>query len=137
MPRMGYYNIIGDYVVFGVGVELASYVEVRDHCRIGDYTRIGSHVVMAAGTRIGRHCQIHGGAFFADDTNLDGRKVPSVTRDNVKFGTNVKVMGGVEIGENAIIGANSTVFTDVPAYEVWAGTPARKIRDLRNGEIVL
>jgi ABC-type lipoprotein release transport system permease subunit len=29
----------------------------------------------------------------------------------------------------AVIGANSVVTKDVPAYEIWAGIPARKIRD--------
>jgi UDP-2-acetamido-3-amino-2,3-dideoxy-glucuronate N-acetyltransferase len=135
MRNLGHYNIIGDDCDIGEHVVLASYIEIRDRCVIGDHTRIGSHVVMAEGTRIGKGCQIHGGAFFADDTKLDGNKIPPIIEDYVKFGTNVKVMGGIRIGQNSIIGANSTVFRNVPAYEVWAGTPARYIRDLKLGEM--
>ena len=37
------------------------------------------------------------------------------------------VLPGVEIGENAIIGAQSVITKDVPANEIFAGNPARKI----------
>lgn len=35
----------------------------------------------------------------------------------------------VHIGEGAIIGANAVVRHDIPAWEIWAGVPARKIGD--------
>jgi serine O-acetyltransferase len=38
------------------------------------------------------------------------------------------------IGDRAIIGANSVVTDDVPAGEIWAGSPARYIRDRRDDE---
>ena len=37
------------------------------------------------------------------------------------------VLPGVTIGEGAVIGAGSVVNRSVPAYEMWAGAPARKI----------
>lgn len=137
MPDIAKTAVIGNNVTMGLDIVISHFVEVRDHCTIGEGTRIGSLSVLAEGTKIGKHCMIHGGAFFADDRKLNGEHNPPIIRDKVKFGTNVKVMGGIEIGENAIIGANSTVFKDVPAYEVHAGTPARKIRDLKAGEIIL
>ena len=133
----GKYNVIGKNVKFGKMVILSSHCDIRDNCEIGDYTVIGSHVVMAAGTKIGSDCHIHGQAAFADDPKLNGEHHPPIIRNKVRFGTNVTVIGGVEIGENAIIGAKSTVKTDVPAYEVWAGTPAKKIRDVYGSEYVL
>ncbi len=43
--------------------------------------------------------------------------------------TNAVVMAGTEIGEGAIVGANSYVGPGsiIPEYEVWVGSPARKI----------
>ena len=124
------FHDISLYASVHESVELASFIEIRDHCIIGEGTRIGSFVVMAEGTWIGRNCHIHGGAMFADDAKFDGVKKAPRIENNVMFGTNVKVIGGVVIGDNAIIGANSTVFCDIPANQVWAGTPAKYIKDV-------
>lgn len=43
------------------------------------------------------------------------------------LGMGVLVMPGVTIGEGAIVGAGSVVTKDVPADEVWAGNPARRV----------
>lgn len=45
------------------------------------------------------------------------------------LGMNVLVVKPVTIGENSIIGAGSVVTKDIPANEVWAGNPARYIKD--------
>lgn len=45
-------------------------------------------------------------------------------RDGAWLGANVVVLGGVTIGRNAIIGANSVVTRDVPGYAIAAGAPA-------------
>jgi acetyltransferase-like isoleucine patch superfamily enzyme len=39
-------------------------------------------------------------------------------------------MGGITIGENAIIGAGSMVLKDIPANTIWAGNPARLIKKI-------
>jgi acetyltransferase-like isoleucine patch superfamily enzyme len=46
-------------------------------------------------------------------------------------------MPGVEIGEEAIVAAGSIVpmNTKIGAGEVWAGIPARKIKDIEPSEI--
>ncbi len=44
------------------------------------------------------------------------------------LGMNTLVVKPVTIGENAIVGAGSIVTKDVPAFEVWAGNPAKFIR---------
>lgn len=43
------------------------------------------------------------------------------------IGTHCVIMPGVTIGEGAIIGASAVVTHDVPAGEIWAGVPAKKI----------
>lgn len=45
------------------------------------------------------------------------------------IGCNSVICNSLTIGENAIIGAGSIVTKDIPANQVWAGNPARKIKD--------
>jgi acetyltransferase-like isoleucine patch superfamily enzyme len=40
------------------------------------------------------------------------------------------ITSGVRIGERCVIGANSVVTTDIPAFSVAAGVPARVIRQI-------
>ncbi len=51
-----------------------------------------------------------------------------VIGNHVRIGAGAKVIGGVTIGDNAIIGAGSVVTKDVPAGEIWAGNPAHFIK---------
>lgn len=55
-------------------------------------------------------------------------KGDTVIENDVWIGQNVTVLPGVHIGNGAIIGANSVVTKDVPAYHVAGGNPARIIR---------
>lgn len=44
------------------------------------------------------------------------------------IGTDSIITGNVKIGRGAIVGAGSVVTRDVPDYEIWAGNPARFIK---------
>ncbi|MGO9145150.1 MAG: acyltransferase [Desulfomonilia bacterium] len=50
--------------------------------------------------------------------------------DKVWIGFNSIILCGVTIGEGAIIGAGSVVTSDVPAWSIAAGNPARVIREI-------
>jgi acetyltransferase-like isoleucine patch superfamily enzyme len=50
--------------------------------------------------------------------------------DNVWVGANAVVLGGVTIGEHAVIAAGAVVADDVEPYTVVGGVPAKKIRDI-------
>ena len=50
-----------------------------------------------------------------------------VVRSGVLLGAGVKVLGRVELGEGAKVGAGSVVLTDVPAHTTVAGVPAQVV----------
>lgn len=54
--------------------------------------------------------------------------------DEAWIGANVTILPGVTIGRSSIIGAGSVVTKNVEPYSIYAGVPARKIRDIRTGE---
>ena len=55
------------------------------------------------------------------------RALPIVIEDDVWIGASATVLGGVTIGEGAIIGAGAVVTRDVPPGETYAGVPARRL----------
>jgi acetyltransferase-like isoleucine patch superfamily enzyme len=61
---------------------------------------------------------------------LDGVKSkPVIVHDGAFIGGHSTILKGVTIGKNSIVGAGSVVFEDIPDEQVWAGNPARYVRD--------
>ena len=63
-------------------------------------------------------------------------KGDTVVGNDVWIGQHVTIMPGVHIGDGAIIGTNATVASDVPAYAIVAGNPARVIRMRFDDELI-
>jgi acetyltransferase-like isoleucine patch superfamily enzyme len=57
-------------------------------------------------------------------------KGPGLIGNNVWIGDKVSIMSGCKIGDGSIIGANSVVTKDIPAYCLAAGVPAKVIKIL-------
>lgn len=55
---------------------------------------------------------------------------PIVIEDGVFIGAHSIILKGTHIGKNSIIGAGSVVTGKIPANQVWAGNPARYIKDI-------
>lgn len=109
--------VIGNHASIGRGTIIA----IKGHTTIGDYTMIGPN------------CQIndqdHG---FAKDElimNQRARIAPVTIGKDCWFGSGVRVVAGVAIGDGVVVGAGSVVTNDIPPYEIWAGVPARFIKN--------
>ena len=64
----------------------------------------------------------------------DSREIQAIQKgviiqDDVWVGLGSIIMDGVTIGEGSIVGASSVVTKDVPPYTIFAGCPAKKIRN--------
>ena len=57
----------------------------------------------------------------------DGIKCPYIG-NNVSVKAGAKVIGGISIGDDVIIGANAVVVKDVPPHSVVVGVPAKIIK---------
>ena len=60
--------------------------------------------------------------------------LPITVGDNVWIGTNVFVLPGVTIGNNAIIGAGSVVNKNIPDGVIAAGNPCKVIRKINDSD---
>jgi serine O-acetyltransferase len=80
---------------------------------------IGSNVTLFNGVVIGRK----------DTISPTGRETEyPVIGNDVWIGPHAIIIGGVRIGDGAIVGAGSLVTKDVPAHSIVVGNPARVIR---------
>lgn len=110
---------------FGRNITIGKYVFINSGCRfqdqggifISDRVQIGHNVVLAT--------LDHG--LRPDDRGTIYPK-PIHIGENVWIGANVTVLGGVSIGENAVIAAGAVVTKDVPANTVVGGIPAKFIK---------
>ncbi len=82
---------------------------------IGDHTKIDNLVQIGHNVTIGRGCLIAGQAAIGGSTVLG---------DGVTLAGNAALSDHITIGTGAVIGGLSGVSKDVPAGEVWFGTPA-------------
>lgn len=110
------------------------------------------------GTRIGRYCSIAGNARVVEAdhpvgaltthpymyegafTLVDGNRLPKNPQtigDDVWLGHNAVVLPGCKrIGRGAVVAAGAVVTSDVPAYAVVGGVPARVIRMRFPAEVI-
>jgi acetyltransferase-like isoleucine patch superfamily enzyme len=92
---------------------------------------------------IGDHTMLANGCFVGDaehryddpDTPITWQgfssKGPVRIGANCWFGVNCVVTGGIEVGDRCVVGANSVVTGDVPAGTIFAGAPAKIIREIK------
>jgi len=73
------------------------------------------------------------GGNYGDDVVSKG---PIVIENDVWIGTQSVILPGVTIGNGALIGANSVVDRDVPAYAIVAGSPAKVIKYRFETEVI-
>ncbi len=116
MPQLGRV-ILQDGVTVGANscIDRGAYADTV----IGENTKIDNLVQVAHNVVIGRSCVL------AAHTGISG----SVTvGDGVMFGGRAGIADHVHIGAGAKIAAASGVMKNVPAGEVWGGSPARSLR---------
>lgn len=123
-----------------------SHVEVsQPHARIevGDRTEFNNNLMIkseGAGIRVGRD-GLFGAQIEIFDSNfhdLDPRRrrewtpamAPVEIGDNVFVGMSAKILKGVTIGADSVIGAGAVVTSSIPSGVIAAGNPARVIREL-------
>jgi len=90
------------------------------------HTRIGDFFMVNTGTTIGHHNVIGDGVFMSSGINIGANLSIG---DFAYFGIGSTVITGIKsIGKDAMIGAGSVIFKDVPDGAVMAGNPARVIK---------
>jgi acetyltransferase-like isoleucine patch superfamily enzyme len=82
----------------------------------------------------------HGAMFVNDLYPMVGRHIEykkTLVKKGASIGTNSTIIGGVTIGEYAVVGAGAVVTKDVPAFGICAGNPAKTLKTFKNHDALL
>jgi len=125
--------------------KIGAFVEIQKNASVGARCKISSHTFICEGVTIEDEVFIGHGVMFTNDrypravnddstlqTEADWTVVPTRVRRRAAIGSNVTIIGGVTIGEFALVGAGAVVTRDVADYSIVAGVPARVVGDVRD-----
>ena len=135
----GFVNLYG--CVIGDETRIGCFVEVQKGVNIGARCKISSHTFICEGVTIEDEVFVGHGVMFSNDrlpraVNPDGGLIGDgdwecqQTRvcKGASIGSGSTILGGLVIGENAMIGAGSVVTRDVAANTTVAGNQARLMK---------
>ncbi len=135
------YNFVNLYgCEIGDGTRVGSFVEIQRGAAVGRRCKISSHTFICEGVTIEDEVFVGHGVNFINDkypratrddgalqTEADWHVARTRVRRGASIGSGATILGGIEIGERAIIGAGAVVTKDVPDGAVVAGNPARQM----------
>jgi acetyltransferase-like isoleucine patch superfamily enzyme len=144
----------------GNGVIVGDQACVRERVTVGEGSVIGRGTLVENDVAIGARCRIQANAYVTAHTTIEDDVfiAPCVvtTNDNfmgrterrhalrcgptirrrARIGGGAVLLPGVEIGEEAFVGAGAVVTKDVPPRAVVVGNPARVIRQVAEDELL-
>jgi acetyltransferase-like isoleucine patch superfamily enzyme len=144
--RIGRGAVLGDYAglreraMLGEGSTVGRLCGIGADVTVGARVRIFNNVVLTPGTLIEDDAFLAPGVITSDNPTAGReageRRRPPVLRRACRIGAAAVILPGVEIGEEALVGAGAVVRHDVAPRTAVAGVPARLLRDVSGDELL-
>ena len=116
-------------LVISYGSRAVTGIEIHPAAKIGDdfFIDHGSGVVIGETAEVGDRVTLYQGVTLGGTGFARGKRHPTVG-DNVTVGSGAKLLGPIEVGHGAKVGANTVVIQDVPANSTVVGNPGHPVR---------
>ena len=132
---------IWQYTVILKGAIIGKNCNICAHCFIENDVRIGDNVTIKCGVYLWDGIEIEDDVFIGPNVTFTNDKYPrskqypnhylkTIIAKGASIGAGSIILGGVTVGKRAFIGAGALVTKDVPAGQLWTGSPAKYIRDI-------
>ncbi|MGI6436485.1 MAG: acyltransferase [Sphaerochaeta sp.] len=126
---------IWQFCVVLSGARIGKNCNINSHCFIENDVTVGDNVTVKCGVQLWDGVHIEDNVFIGPNVTFTNDKYPrskqyseefqkTIIRKGASIGANSTILSGIEIGENAMIGAGSVVTKNVPANSLWYGNPA-------------
>jgi UDP-2-acetamido-3-amino-2,3-dideoxy-glucuronate N-acetyltransferase len=144
-------SYVDDGAQIGAGTKIWHFCHIMAGSVIGERCNLGQNVVVMPGARLGNNVKVQNNVSIYEGVELEDDVFcgPSCVFTNVlnprshvsrrhayqktlvrrgsSIGANATIVCGVTLGEYAFIGAGAVVTSDVPAYSLMVGVPARRV----------
>ena len=121
------------------GAKIGERVNICSHCFIENDVKIGNDVTVKCGVQLWDGVELEDGVMVGSNVTFTNDRYPrSKNKDwtllrtrvckGATIGAGSTILPGITIGEKAFIAAGSVVTKDVPAGEIWMGSPAKFCR---------
>jgi UDP-2-acetamido-3-amino-2,3-dideoxy-glucuronate N-acetyltransferase len=132
--RIWQFVVVLPGAILGENCNICSMCFIENDVKIGNNVTVKNGVYLWDGITIEDNVQIGPNVTFTNDKYPRAKQVFELQRTTIKNGASIGaasvILGGVTIGENALIGAGSVITKDIPAHELWFGNPAKFVRKL-------
>lgn len=127
---------VWQYCIVLPGAQIGENVNICSHCFIENDVKIGNNVTIKCGVQVWDGIELEDNVMigsnvtFTNDMyprakNKDWKLLPTKVCKGATIGAGSVILPGITIGEKAFIAAGSVVTKDVPAGELWKGSPAK------------
>ncbi len=113
-------------------------IEIHPGATIGNGLFIdhGMGVVIGETAEVGNNVTIYHGVTLGGRGKEKGKKRHPTVGNDVLIGSGAKILGPVKIGDNAKVGANAVVLSDVPSGTTAVGIPARIVEKKQDKNVI-